>query len=104
MLVIIIDLHFTDGTTSNWIGDKDLFNINPDALKLFFGKISNIIARRKSVPKVTFIYNGDIFDSLQTYLWFEAPETERPWSIPFEKDKVYQRCNNIIERGGNGDR
>ena len=98
MLVIISDLHFTDGTTSNWIGDKDLFNINPDAFKLFFGKISNIIARRKSVPKVNFIYNGDIFDPLRTYLWFEAPETERPWSIPFEKDKVYQRCNNIIER------
>ena len=46
MLVIISDLHFTDGTTSNWLGDKDLFNIDPKAFKLFFGKISNIIARR----------------------------------------------------------
>ncbi len=98
MLVIISDLHFTDGTTSNWIRNKDLFNINPDAFKLFFGKISNIIARGKTIPKVTFIYNGDIFDPLRTHLWFEAPATERPWSIPFEKDKIYQRSNNILEK------
>jgi UDP-2,3-diacylglucosamine pyrophosphatase LpxH len=98
MLVIISDLHFTDGTTSNWIRKKDLFNINPDAFKLLVGKISNIIARRKSIPKVTFIYNGDIFDPLRTNLWFEASEAERPWSIPFEKDKVYQRSNFILEK------
>ncbi|UCE53458.1 MAG: hypothetical protein JSV31_30165, partial [Desulfobacterales bacterium] len=52
MLVIISDLHFTDGTTSNWIRKKDLFNINPDAFKLLVGKISNIIVRRKSIPLV----------------------------------------------------
>ncbi|UCE53460.1 MAG: hypothetical protein JSV31_30175 [Desulfobacterales bacterium] len=98
MLVIISDLHFTDGTTSNWIGEKDLFNIKPDAFKLLVAKISNIIARRRSIPKVTFIYNGDIFDPLRTNLWFEDPEAERPWSIPFEKDKVYQRSNFILEK------
>lgn len=98
MLVIISDLHFTDGTTSNWLGDKDLFNINPDAFKLFFGKISNIIARGKSIPKVSFIYNGDIFDILRTNIWFDTPKNEQPWSIPIEKNKVYGRCNEILEK------
>ena len=99
MLVIISDLHFTDGTTSNWQGKKqkkDLFNINPDAFRLFLGKISNIIARVKtSIPKVTFIYNGDIFDLLRTDVWFGGRKNERPWSVPLNenKDKVYQKCN-----------
>lgn len=98
MLVIIGDLHFTDGSTSNWLGDKDLFNINPDAFKLFFGKISNIIARGKSIPKVSFIYNGDIFDLLRTNIWFDTPKSEHPWSIPIEKNKMYGRCNEILEK------
>jgi len=97
MLVIISDLHFTDGTTSNWAGGKDLFNIDPKAFKLFFSKISNIIERRKSIKEVTFVYNGDIFDLLRTNVWFNVPKTQRPWSVPLEKDKVYQKCNKILE-------
>ena len=61
MLVIISDLHLTDGTTSNWSKGKDLFNIPPKAFRLFFSKISNIVERRKNIENVTFIYNGDIF-------------------------------------------
>lgn len=98
MLVIISDLHFTDGTTSNWENERDLFNINPNALRLFLKKVSDIIERGKPIPKVIFIYNGDIFDILRTNLWFEATETERPWSLPLEKEKVFQRSNNILER------
>ena len=97
MLVIISDLHFTDGTTSNYSdNNKDLFNINPEAFRIFFRKISDIVERRPSIEEVTFIYDGDIFDILRTHLWFGAPQNELPWSLPLEKDKVYKRCDNIL--------
>ena len=97
MLVIISDLHFTDGTTSNWAGGKDLFNVDPKAFKLFFSKISNMIGRRKPMKEVTFVYNGDVFDLLRTNVWFGVPRNQRPWSVPLNKDKVYQRCTKILE-------
>ncbi|MFC1824389.1 hypothetical protein ACFL9T_16900 [Thermodesulfobacteriota bacterium] len=97
MLVIISDLHFTDGTTSNWSKGQDLFNISPKAFKLFVSKISNIVERRKNIEKVTFIYNGDIFDLLRTEAWFEISADSHPWSIPLKKEIVYERCKDILE-------
>jgi len=98
MLVIISDLHFTDGTTSNFSGSEDLFNIKPKAFKLFFRKIADIIKRRESIPKVTLIYDGDIFDLLRTHHWFKVSPKERPWSIPIKKEKVYGTCKEILEK------
>jgi hypothetical protein len=97
MLVVISDLHFTDGTTSNWKGKEDLFNVSPRAFKLLFGKISDIIERKNgAISKVTFVYNGDIFDPLRTHVWFKAPKSKRPWSIPLKKTEVYGRTHKIL--------
>ena len=97
MLVIISDLHFTDGSTSNKDGNVDLFNIHPNAFRLFLSKISNIVSRRKKqIQKITFIYNGDIFDIIRTYAWFHMPENHRPWSVPLAKREVYEKCNDIL--------
>jgi len=98
MLVIISDLHFTDGTTSNWAGSKDLFNVNPDAFKLFFAKISNIVARRGTIRKVTVLYNGDIFDPLRTQEWFNINHNDHPWSIPVNREKVHKKCLEILHK------
>jgi len=87
MLVIISDLHFTDGTTSNWKKKEDLFNINPRAFKLFLSRISDIVERR-NISEVHFVYNGDIFDPLRTHTWFDIDTTEHPWSIPPKSEKV----------------
>jgi len=97
MLVIISDLHFTDGTTSNWSKGIDLFNIPPKAFRLFISKISNIVERRKSIENVTFIYNGDIFDLLRTETWFGLTDDSHPWSVPLKKDIVYEKCNDILQ-------
>ena len=98
MLVIISDLHFTDGTTSNKAGKKDLFNISPEAFRLFLAKISNIVERRKElIKKVTFVYNGDIFDVLRTYVWFNIPQNQRPWSGPLASREVRKTCNQILK-------
>lgn len=99
MLVIISDLHFTDGTTSNWKGKKDLFNVNPRAFKFFFTKIANTIKRReKKIRKVTFVYNGDIFDPLRTETWFGVPKGNQPWSIPLNKAEIYKNSHRILEK------
>jgi len=97
MLVIISDLHFTDGTTSNWSKGTDLFNIPPKAFRLFLSKISHIVGRRKGIENVTFIYNGDIFDLLRTETWFDMSDDHHPWSIPLKKDVVYEKCNDILQ-------
>lgn len=98
MLVAISDLHFTDGTTSNRKGQRDLFNIDSRAFELFFGRIANIIQRRKTkISKVTFIYNGDIFDPLRTYAWFKVPQNSRPWSVPLNRKQVLQKSHKILE-------
>lgn len=99
MLVIISDLHFTDGTTSNWVDGNDTFNIKPGAFKLFLSKISDIIEHKKKlISKVSFIYNGDIFDPLRTYIWFDAQLDEQPWSVPLVRKKVYVKCKEILEK------
>ena len=98
MLVIISDLHFTDGTTSNWVKGKDTFNIKPGAFKLLLSKISDIIENKKDlIQKVCFIYNGDIFDPLRSYRWFDADEDEQPWSMPLGKKKLYAKCREIVK-------
>ena len=84
MLVVISDLHFTDGTTSNYLESekppKDLFNVSPKAFQIFLMRIADIIKRRPTViNKVCFVYNGDIFDLLRTNYWFGAPVSEHPW-------------------------
>jgi len=99
MLVIISDLHFTDGTTSNWKGENDLFNVDPRAFRLFFTQIADIIKRRKKkIRKVTFVYNGDIFDPLRTELWFGVSKKDLPWSIPLNKTEVYKNSHEILEK------
>jgi UDP-2,3-diacylglucosamine pyrophosphatase LpxH len=99
MIVIISDLHFTDGTTSNYSSNgEDLFNINPEAFRIFFRKISSIIERRPWIETVTFIYNGDIFDLLRTHVWFESSKNELPWSLPLEKGKVGKKCDEILKK------
>jgi len=81
MLVVISDLHFTDGTTSNWKGQTDQFNVNPKAFQLLFGTVCSLVRRRDTkIDKVTFVYNGDIFDPLRTYEWFAIAEAHRPWA------------------------
>ncbi|MDH4184697.1 MAG: hypothetical protein OEV92_10770 [Nitrospinota bacterium] len=105
MLIVISDLHFTDGTTSNMSADgKDLFNVSAGAFKLFFEDLAETIkrtnAKRKGIiNEVTLVYNGDIFDPLRTTAWFNHAADERPWHLPFSADvqnAVYGHCRKIL--------
>ncbi|MCU0662465.1 MAG: hypothetical protein MUC50_09095 [Myxococcota bacterium] len=104
MLVVISDLHFTDGTTSNWGPDprqsganKDEFNVSPRAFKLLIEDVAEIVRRGNKIDKVTFVYAGDIFDLLRTNAWFEAKEQEKPWAPNPEALLVERRCRSILE-------
>ncbi|MHC4156038.1 MAG: hypothetical protein ACYST6_14110 [Planctomycetota bacterium] len=102
MLVVISDLHFTDGTTSNrGPAGQDLFNVNPRAFEVFLRQISNIVERRRQrnvkIKTVRFIYNGDIFDPLRTHVWFGVHDEERPWSTPLRKAKVCRWTHKILQ-------
>lgn len=104
MLVIISDLHFTDGTTSNWGVDpyskgasRDEFNVNPKAFKLLIEDIAEIVRRGHKINKVTFVYAGDIFDVLRTDAWFDAKEAARPWSDQPHSLEVELQCGAILE-------
>lgn len=106
MLVIISDLHFTDGTTSNNETDKegkkiDLFNVNPNAFKMFFSRIADIVQKTNAkyndpIKEVKFIYNGDIFDPLRSTEWFK-PEVIQPWNAPTNDASVIATARGILE-------
>jgi UDP-2,3-diacylglucosamine pyrophosphatase LpxH len=105
MLAIISDLHFTDGTTSNWGTDprasggrRDLFNVSPKAFKLFFTDLAEIVARGNGIRKVKVVYAGDIFDLLRTVAWFDAPPSAVPWSVPLDPTKLEIACGEILDR------
>lgn len=46
MIVVISDLHFTDGSTSNWKDGIDQFNVSPQAFRLLIASVSGLIQRR----------------------------------------------------------
>lgn len=104
MLVIISDLHFTDGTTSNHSENPktDLFNVNPNAFKMFFSRIADIAQKTNlktpgSIKEVKFIYNGDIFDPLRSTQWFEDGETQ-PWNqLPPNANSVTATVVKILD-------
>lgn len=102
MLVIISDLHFTDATTSNKVNGQDISNVNPRAFKRFLGEVANIVQSRNSysnppISKVTFIYNGDIFDPLRSDKWFSASVKEQPWREPNDQTATLGLVRQIMD-------
>lgn len=97
MLVIISDLHFTDGTTSNnGEGERDITNVNHKAFRRFLEKVSEIVKHRKAITKVSFVYNGDIFDPLRSSDWFDASSEESPWQEPYNDSKMLAKCRAVL--------
>ncbi|MBW2121489.1 MAG: hypothetical protein JRH07_06525 [Deltaproteobacteria bacterium] len=76
MLVLISDLHFTDGTAGK-------HNVPADAFRIFFRAVAGTAKRLKraggKIREIKIVFLGDIFDLLRTETWFEHPVSERPW-------------------------
>lgn len=76
MLVIVSDFHFSDGTAvpANW-------NVNPRGIELLLRDVYRQAAR-KGAKELYLVLLGDIFDTLRSETWLEAPMSERPWGDP----------------------
>jgi UDP-2,3-diacylglucosamine pyrophosphatase LpxH len=71
VLVLISDLHLSDGTTAN--------NFNPQAFNVLAGEIE-AAADKPEVREVRLILLGDVFDFVRTnYFHANVPANQRPW-------------------------
>ena len=73
MLVIVSDFHFSDGTAvpANW-------NVNSRAIELLLRDVYRQ-AVRKEIKELYLVLLGDMFDTLRSELWLDAPLGDRPW-------------------------
>src|SRR5688572_19478701 len=74
MLVVVSDLHLTDGSTSR--------NPHGSAFELLGREIVEAATGRGSVDRATdieLVLLGDIFDVVRTDYWQSLPSAERPW-------------------------
>jgi UDP-2,3-diacylglucosamine pyrophosphatase LpxH len=71
MLVVISDLHITDGTSA--------YNVHPSAFDLLRKEIVSAAADQ-GAKEVHVLLLGDIFDLVRTTYWHDTiPAAERPW-------------------------
>jgi UDP-2,3-diacylglucosamine pyrophosphatase LpxH len=92
MLIFISDLHFIDGTAGE-------HNVPTDAFKIFFediaGTVDWLCRDGRKIEEIKLIFLGDTFDLLRTEMWFDYPETERPWGN--NEAKIEMNANTIFD-------
>jgi UDP-2,3-diacylglucosamine pyrophosphatase LpxH len=92
MLIFISDLHFVDGTAGE-------HNVPTDAFKIFFEDIArtadSLIRDKREIEEIKLVFLGDTFDLLRTEMWFDYPETERPWGD--NEAKIEMNANTIFD-------
>jgi UDP-2,3-diacylglucosamine pyrophosphatase LpxH len=87
MLVILSDVHLTDGTSGT--------TIVPRAFKKFGDILTDIIGdpKKAKINKIDIVLLGDIFDVIRSSLWLRNGNQSRnrpirPWSDPGETDDL----------------
>ncbi len=101
MLVVISDLHLTDGTTGR--------SISPGAFRLFRERLSDMAydASKRSdgtyrpIEGFDIILLGDILDHIRTTLWTDDGSSVRPWSSSQSNDlatKLDQITDAVLEK------
>ena len=99
MLVVISDLHFTDGTSGE-------HNLPVEAFKEVFLPHIVALARSKKATELKLLLLGDIPDLVRSEQWFEEEPADRPWGEnglrdipnPQPGSWVEQRCLKILGR------
>ena len=105
MLIILSDLHLTDGTCG--------VSISPDAFYVFTERLDEMAMRAswredgsyQPIDEIKILLLGDILDPLHSTLWLDTepgmPEYTRPWtdrSKPQYSHKLDQIVDAIIEK------
>jgi len=92
MLIFISDLHFVDGTAGE-------HNVPTDAFRIFFEDIAGtadwLSRDGRKIEEIKLVFLGDIFDLLRTEMWFDYPESERPWGD--NEAKIELNANTIFD-------
>jgi len=91
MLILVSDLHITDGTTAN--------NVNPEAFDLLGAEIADAASRR-GAREVRLILLGDILDLVRTDYWHRSgiPMARRPWGGALDQRTGMNADHAAIER------
>ncbi len=97
MLVIISDLHLTDGTSGT--------NISPDAFRVFIENLGRTAANAsersngeyRPIERIDIVMLGDVFEHLRTGKWFEFEKGEPGYVRPWD-DQNSPLFINLIER------
>jgi UDP-2,3-diacylglucosamine pyrophosphatase LpxH len=92
MLIFISDLHFIDGTAGE-------HNVPTDAFKIFLEDIAGTADRLSKdgrvIDEIKLVFLGDIFDLIRTEMWFDYPESERPWGN--DEARIETNANTIFD-------
>ncbi|MCX7966345.1 MAG: metallophosphoesterase, partial [Syntrophorhabdaceae bacterium] len=89
MLVVISDLHLSDGTATN--------NLSPRAFKHFFNFIKRSV--RENTQEIIIVFAGDTFDLLRTEYWMTVHQNERPWGMEEGyENKKHMHIKIILEK------
>jgi UDP-2,3-diacylglucosamine pyrophosphatase LpxH len=91
MLVLVSDLHLTDGSTAR--------NVNAEAFSLMASLIRDTAARRQA-RDIQLVLLGDIFDLVRTDYWLRTgvPPDDRPWGGRADPRTAVNADGAMIER------
>lgn len=102
MLVIISDLHLTDGTTADTITEH--------AFTLFRGRLQDLAqqasfrapdGRYQPITRIDLVLLGDVLDVVRSTYWNQVPANEaRPWNDlqdPLARSNLVQAVDHIAE-------
>lgn len=95
MLVIISDLHLSDGTFGNTVA--------PGAFQMFAGRLADMTRRAswradggyRPIERIDLVLLGDVLDMTRSDRWLEADV--RPWHDP-SSPAVYEAISDITDR------
>jgi UDP-2,3-diacylglucosamine pyrophosphatase LpxH len=91
MLVLVSDLHLTDGSTAR--------NVDPEAFTLMASLIRDTAARRHA-REIHLVLLGDILDLVRTDYWLRLriPADQRPWGGPHDPRTGLNADSATVER------
>jgi len=82
MLIIISDLHLTDGTSGETIEQGAFFLLRERLFSLAYDASWRAPGVYKPIERIDLVLLGDILDVIRSSYWCSAPPDVRPWGDP----------------------
>jgi UDP-2,3-diacylglucosamine pyrophosphatase LpxH len=88
MLVIISDLHLTDGTSGETIREGAFFLLRERLVSLAYDASWRTPGVYRPIEGIDLVLLGDILDVIRSSHWCDAPPHVRPWGDPNHPDFI----------------